>query len=132
MQNDKNLCINLLPCDIHSALPRRLLEEPCEELRLQESQFVCNLVDGFLWGEHPVVCEIVVGHPFKMSQNILVHLSASDEMPLIEIQAVIQQCFDVDGNEALAVPVGGRFQLILHLLKSVIWVDKSVIRLSRK
>lgn len=64
-------------------------------------------------------CEIVVEQPFKTGENVLVGIGAGDKLPFVEAQAIIQQCLDVNSDEALAVAVNSVFKLVLNLLKAI-------------
>lgn len=64
-------------------------------------------------------CEIVVEQPFETGEDVLIHVRAGDKLPFVEAQAVIQQCLDVDGDEALAVAVDGVFEFVPDLRKAI-------------
>ena len=64
-------------------------------------------------------CEIAVEQPFKTGENVLVGICPRDKLPFVEAQAIIQQCFNVDSDEALAVAVDGVAELVLNLIKAI-------------
>ena len=66
----------------------------------------------------PVV-EVVVQQSFKTGQHVVVHIRPRDELPLVEAQAVVEQCLDLDGDEPFAVAVDRMFQLVADLLQAV-------------
>ena len=59
--------------------------------------------------------KIVVEQPFEPGQNVMIDVRTGDELPLVEAQTVVEQHFDVDGDEPFAVAVDSVFQLLPDL-----------------
>ena len=66
-----------------------------------------------------IALEIIVQQFFKPAEYIFVYLSPCDELPFIETHAVVQQQFDVTGDEASAVLVGWNLQFPLYLVQAI-------------
>ena len=66
-----------------------------------------------------VAVEIVVEQSLEACQHIAVRILSCDELSVVEAHAVVQQQFDVLGDEAFAVLVDGVVQLLLYLVQTV-------------
>lgn len=63
--------------------------------------------------------EISVQHRFKAFQNALVHIVTSDELAVVEPDAVIQKQLYIGNNQSLAVFVDGVLQLKFNFVQTI-------------
>ena len=63
--------------------------------------------------------EIIIKQPFKTGNNILIDIRAGDKLTFVKTETVIQQCLDMNSDEAFAMAVNGVAELVLNLLKAI-------------